>query len=68
MNKEKQKRKHKPRAIIRNENSRNCYNCNNCEYIGEGGYMCSINNDIVIEDWQPTEDYRSCGGKEFERI
>ena len=62
------KRKHKPRVITHSENSRNCYNCNNCEYIGEGGYMCSMNNDIVIEEWQPTEDYRSCKGKDFEKI
>lgn len=47
---------------------RNCYNCNNCEYIGEGGYMCSMNNDIIIEDWQPTEDFNSCNGKDFESI
>ncbi len=47
---------------------RNCYNCNNCEYVGEGGYMCSMSNDIVIEDWQPTEDFNSCKGKDFEDI
>lgn len=57
----KKKRKH-------SENNRNCYNCNNCTYIGEGGYLCCMNNDIVIEDWQPTEDFNSCNGKEFEQI
>lgn len=50
------------------ENNRNCYNCNNCEYVGEGGYICSMNNDIVIDDWRPTEDFNSCGGKDFENI
>lgn len=50
------------------ELNKNCYNCNNCEYIGDGGYICSMSNDIVIEDWQPTEDFNSCGGKEFENI
>ena len=59
------KRKHKKSHT---ECDRNCYNCNNCEYIGEGGYMCSMNNDIVIEDWQPTEDFNSCKGKDFESI
>lgn len=54
--------------IINFVKDRNCYNCNNCEYIGEGGYMCSMNNDVVIEDWQPTEDFNSCEGKDFENI
>lgn len=57
----KHKRKHP-------ELNKNCYNCNNCEYIGEGGYMCSMNNYIVIEDWRPTEDFNSCKGKDFENI
>ena len=57
----KRKRKHP-------ECKRNCHNCNNCVYIGEGDYMCSMSNDIVIENWQPTEDYYSCEGKEFENI
>jgi hypothetical protein len=39
--------------------------CENCLYIGEGDYMCDTNNEIVIEEWQPTEDYYYCGGKEF---
>lgn len=50
------------------ENPRNCYNCNNCVYVGEGGYMCSMSNDIVIDDWIPTEDFRQCKGKDFEEI
>lgn len=60
------KRKHK--KSHRSECERNCYNCNNCEYIGDGGYMCSMNNDIVIEDWQPTDDFNSCKGKDFESL
>lgn len=59
------KRKHKE---SKPECDRNCYNCSNCEYIGEGGYTCSMNNGIVIEDWQPTEDFNSCKGKDFESI
>jgi hypothetical protein len=51
----KHKRKHP-------ELNKNCFNCNNCEYIGEGDYICSMNNDIVIGEWQPTEDFNSCGG------
>ena len=50
------------------ELNRNCYNCNHCQYIGEGDYICDMSNDIVIADWQPSEDYNSCKGKEFENI
>ena len=53
----------------RNHNSiiKNCHCCDHCVYIGEGGYMCDISNDIVIEDWEPTEDFYICDGKEFEQ-
>ena len=46
----------------------NCHNCENCTYIGEGDYMCGMSNEIVISDWQPTEDYYTCEGREFESI
>lgn len=46
----------------------NCHNCNNCTYIGEGDYICDMTNEVVISDWQPTEDYYSCDGKDFENI
>lgn len=58
--KQEKKRKH-------NNFSRSCYTCNNCEYIGEGGYMCGVNHKILIEDWCPTEDFNSCKGKRFEQ-
>jgi hypothetical protein len=61
----KEKRKIKRKC---SENNRNCYNCNNCEYVGSSGYMCSINNKIVIEEWEPTNDYCSCKGKYFENV
>lgn len=47
---------------------KHCYNCEKCLYIGEGGYMCEASNDIVIDDWTPTDDFCSCKGKEFEPI
>lgn len=42
-----------------------CYNCEHCIYIGEGDYICDENNEIVIEDWMPTDDYVWCNGKSF---
>ena len=46
----------------------NCHNCNNCTYIGEGDYICDMTTEVVISEWQPTEDYYSCEGKDFENI
>ena len=57
----KKKRKHP-------ELNKNCFNCNHCQYIGEGGYICDMNNDVVIEDWLLTEDFNSCKRKDFENI
>jgi hypothetical protein len=57
----KKKRKHP-------ELNKNCFNCNHCQYIGEGGYICDMSNDVVIEDWQPAEDFNICKGKDFENL
>lgn len=46
----------------------NCLNCNHCIYIGEGDHICDMTNDIVTDDWQPTEDFYQCKGKDFEEI
>ena len=44
----------------------NCHNCENCCYVGEGGYMCGCNNEIVIDDFViPTDEFYWCEGKEF---
>lgn len=45
---------------------KDCYECEHCVYLGEGGYMCDLTNDIVIEDWQPDDAFYHCGGKKFE--
>lgn len=45
---------------------KDCYACEHCVYLGEGGYMCDLTNDIVIEDWQPDDAFYHCGGKKFE--
>lgn len=47
---------------------KNCYDCDHCQYIGEGDYICDVDITeavVVVEDWSPTEDYYYCGGKEF---
>lgn len=27
--------------------------CDNCVYIGEGDFICSVVNELVIVDWTP---------------
>ena len=34
--------------------------CDNCQYIGEGGFICDIKNVIVVESWTPTDNYLCC--------
>lgn len=63
MSKRTNKRRRKPLSPMYN-----CYNCANCIYISNGDYLCSMSNDIVIEDWAPVEDFYSCKGKDFDSI
>ena len=60
-------RKHK-RKRKNPDYPQNCYVCEHCVYVGEGGYICDMSNDVVIEDWQPTDDFYCCDGKDFEKI
>lgn len=57
------KRKHKKPDL-----ERNCYNCDHCQYICEGDYICDFNQDIVIADWEPTGNFNSCKGRKFKPI
>ena len=36
--------------------------CEHCMYIGEGDFVCDLNDDYktVIEDFEQTEDYLRC--------
>ena len=35
--------------------------CPNCQYVGDGGFLCDETMNIVVEDWEPTEDYMGEG-------
>lgn len=37
---------------------KSCYDCDNCVYVGEGGFMCLHTNKIVMDDFMPTDDYK----------
>lgn len=44
-----------------------CNTCVNCVYIGEGDFICDVNEPIlVLEDFTPTEDFMSCNGVDYE--
>lgn len=42
-----------------------CENCESCIPLGEGDFFCDVEADIVICDYEPTDDYLSCGGKSY---
>ena len=46
----------------------NCYTCNNCTYIAEGDHICDIDNEFVICEFEPTEHFYHCEGKDFESV
>jgi hypothetical protein len=52
----------------KNGQPNNCEYCEHCIYVGEGGYMCDMSNEIVIDDFEPTEDFYMCDGKDFLKI
>lgn len=37
--------------------------CANCQYIGEGDFLCDEHQEIVVSDWEPTEHYMMCRKK-----
>ena len=45
-----------------------CHNCENFIYVGDKGYICDVNNTIVVEDWEPTDAYFYCKGESFDPI
>lgn len=51
-----------------------CNECENCLYIGEGDSICELNNEIVLEDWTPTDKFMWCqfkkgkGGKHGRKV
>lgn len=53
---------------IKHKNAMFCENCGNCEYVGEGDYVCMADSRCPVwvkEDWQSTSEYFFCGGKKW---
>lgn len=45
-----------------------CFDCANCMYIGEGDHICDVDMTLVVDEWDPTDEFYHCGGKEFIQI
>ena len=45
-----------------------CVNCDNCIYVGEGTFICDAQDGpvVVMEDFEPADDYFICGGADWE--
>ena len=39
--------------------------CDECIYIGDGDFLCDKLQEIVVSDWQPTNEFLKCteGGR-----
>ena len=61
------KRKHKKNPMPL-ENEKICHYCEHCIYICEGDYICAKHQCIVIGEWEPTEEFCHCEGKDFVKI
>ena len=53
------KRKHKkvPPALLP---ICDCTECDNCQYIGEGDFLCDVRMKLVIQDWDMSTSCRKC--------
>lgn len=34
--------------------------CDCCQYIGEGDFLCDKYLEVVVEDWEATENFQMC--------
>lgn len=39
---------------------RDCTQCANCEYLGEGDFLCDVRMKLVIQDWDMSTAFRKC--------
>lgn len=42
--------------------------CDCCQYIGEGDFLCDKYLEVVVEDWEPNENFLMCVKKKKRRI
>ena len=44
-----------------------CFECRHFIALGEGGHLCDVCGEVLTEDYEPTEYFYFCRGKDFER-
>ena len=47
---------------------RSCNNCDECQYLGEGCFVCMAKMPPVIgkDDYMPIDDFLKCKGKDWQ--
>lgn len=45
-----------------------CRECDHFVYICAGCFLCELTNKVVVDEGEPTEDFKICKGKEFIEI
>lgn len=44
-----------------------CSTCANCVYIGDGDYICDVDEPIIVmEEHMPNDKFTCCGGADWE--
>lgn len=44
-----------------------CLTCDHCVYIGEGDYICDVDEPtLVLSDWKPTDMFNCCNECDWE--
>lgn len=41
-----------------------CIGCDDCMYIGDGDSICDKTYKLVLDDWEPTDNYGNCNEEE----
>lgn len=59
------KHKRKTAESSRENVVKTCLDCDHCIYLGEGDHLCDLVDKFITEDWEPTEMFYNCMGKEF---
>ena len=50
----------------KNNRPETCEQCENCVYIGEGDFICTLESPIIImEDFCPNENYMYCNFADY---
>lgn len=42
------------------ENNNGCWECDELICLGEGDHICGLNNELVIDEYTPTEKFMCC--------